>query len=247
MTSRIKRIGMLTPSSNTVLEPVTTAMIQDVKDEVTVHFSRFKVTEISLKSNALLQFDFEPMLEAAQLLADADVDVIAWNGTSAGWLGVEADVQLCQKITQKTGIPATTSVLALLEAFQLYGVERYGLVTPYTADVNEKIIQTFNVSELTCIMERHCGISVNKLFSGIGGEHIREMAREVALPDVQAITTFCTNLKAAPYIDELEREHGIPIFDTISVVVWKSLRMAGINPAKINGWGRLFGDTHLYD
>ena len=48
----MKRIllGMLTPSSNTVLEPVTQAMLAGLP-EVSVHFSRFRVTEIALSSS----------------------------------------------------------------------------------------------------------------------------------------------------------------------------------------------------
>ena len=38
-------LGMLTPSSNTILEPVTTRMIADIA-EASVHFGRFKVTEM---------------------------------------------------------------------------------------------------------------------------------------------------------------------------------------------------------
>ena len=41
------RLGMLTPSSNTALEPITYAMLAGVEG-VSVHFSRFKVTEITL-------------------------------------------------------------------------------------------------------------------------------------------------------------------------------------------------------
>lgn len=238
-----KKIGMLTPSSNTILEPVTTAMLQEVQDQISVHFSRFRVTEISLRAGALQQFDVAPMLEAASLLADADVDVIAWNGTSAGWLGIEADVELCRRITEVTGIQATTSVLALLECFERYGVSDYGLVTPYTSDVNEQIIRTFGCAGLRCLQERHCGIYVNKMFSQIEAGRVQEMVGEAAQPGVQAITTFCTNMEAAPYVDELERQYGIPVFDTISVVVWKSLLLAGVSPSSIRGWGRLFDDT----
>ncbi|MDR3496087.1 MAG: Asp/Glu/hydantoin racemase, partial [Ancalomicrobiaceae bacterium] len=39
------RIGMLTPSSNTVLEPVTSRILAGLAD-VSVHFSRFRVTAI---------------------------------------------------------------------------------------------------------------------------------------------------------------------------------------------------------
>jgi maleate isomerase len=84
------RLGMLTPSSNTVLEPVTAAMLAGLPD-VSAHLARFRVTEISLGQRALGQFELEPMLAAAELLADARVASICWNGTSAGWLGFESD------------------------------------------------------------------------------------------------------------------------------------------------------------
>ena len=48
------------------------------------------------------------ILAAAGLLGDAKVDVIAWNGTSAAWLGFETDERLCEAITAATGIAATT-------------------------------------------------------------------------------------------------------------------------------------------
>lgn len=44
MKKRIK-LGMLTPSSNTALEPITSAMVSGLPN-VSAHFSRFTVTEI---------------------------------------------------------------------------------------------------------------------------------------------------------------------------------------------------------
>ena len=125
-----KKIGMLTPSSNTVLEPICMAIFSQLEN-VTCHFARFEVTKISLEEDALGQFDFEPMLKAAEMLAHAEVDLIAWNGTSGGWLGFDADEELCRKITERTGIPATTSMLAQVEAFKENQVETLHLVTPY--------------------------------------------------------------------------------------------------------------------
>jgi len=74
-------LGMLTPSSNTTLEPVTAAMLAGVP-EASAHFGRFRVTEIALSDSALAQFDDREILAAAELLADARLDVIGWNGTS---------------------------------------------------------------------------------------------------------------------------------------------------------------------
>src|SRR6267154_4973008 len=117
MITRPVRLGMLTPSSNTALEPITNAMLAGSTD-ISVHFSRFKVTEIALSETALRQFDDSEILRAAELLAHAKVDIIAWNGTSSGWLGFERDVQLCERIKQATGIPASTAMLALNEIFE---------------------------------------------------------------------------------------------------------------------------------
>ena len=111
MSMRRTLLGMLTPSSNTVLEPVTTAMLAGLPD-VTAHFGRFRVTEIALNAQALGQFQTAPMLTAAGLLADAKLDTICWNGTSAGWLGFQTDEQLATEIEAQTGIPACSSVLA---------------------------------------------------------------------------------------------------------------------------------------
>src|SRR6266481_5703191 len=101
MITRPVRLGMLTPSSNTALEPITNAMLAGSTD-ISVHFSRFKVTEIALSETALRQFDDSEILRAAELLAHAKVDVIAWNGTSASWLGIDRDSLLCSKIRDAT-------------------------------------------------------------------------------------------------------------------------------------------------
>jgi maleate isomerase len=242
----VKRVllGMLTPSSNTILEPITSAIVAQLP-HVTAHFARFRVTEISLRQQALNQFDLTPFLEAAQLLADAQVDVIAWNGTSAGWLGFETDVQLCQKITAATGIPATTSVLAIAEILRQRQISQLGLVTPYLAEVQERIQANFAKAGFYCIAEQHLNLSVNFSFSEVTTNTIATLIHQVAESRPQAIVTFCTNLQAAPLVSELEQTLGIPIYDTISAVIWKSLKIAGVDPAEVTGWGQLFtGNTN---
>ena len=237
-------LGMLTPSSNTVLEPITSAMVTGLAG-VSAHFGRFRVTEISLSDTALGQFDNGPLLEASRLLADARVDVIAWNGTSGGWLGLDADRKLCEEITDATGIPATTSTLALAEAFRAAGATRYGLATPYLDAIQQKIVANFETEGFACVAERHLNDRGNFSFSEVTEEQITGMVREVAADAPEAIAIYCTNLRGAPIVDELEREIGIPIFDSISVVVWKSLLIAGVDPHGVKGWGRLFSDEAL--
>lgn len=241
MTRQI-RLGMLTPSSNTALEPITSAMVSGLPN-VSAHFSRFTVTEISLRDQALGQFDLEKILAAARLLADARVDVIAWNGTSSGWLGFDKDEALCRQITEATGIPATTSVLALNEILEKTGARRFGLATPYLQDVQERIVANYQRSGFDCSAERHLELHVNYSFAEVDEETVRKMVRELAAEKPQAITTFCTNLRAAHLVEALEAETGIPVYDTIATVVWKSLRLAGVDTRALQGWGRLFREV----
>lgn len=242
MSQRI-RLGMLTPSSNTVLEPVTTSMLADLR-ETSVHFARFRVTEIALSANALAQFNTPDILAAAELLSHARCQVIAWNGTSSGWLGFETDQLLCQAIERITGSRACTSVLALNEIFEKTGLRHFGLVSPYRDDVQSAIVANYAKAGYGCVAERHLGLQDNFSFSEVSPDEIRQMVREVmrTSPTVrpEAVAIFCTNLCGAPLVAELEQEFGIPIYDTISTVVWKSLRMAGVDTKRIKGWGTLF-------
>jgi maleate isomerase len=235
-------LGMLTPSSNTVLEPLVSAMVSGLPN-VSAHFGRFRVTEISLQGGALGQFDEAPILEAARLLADARVDVICWNGTSSGWLGFGADEHLCASIRSATGIPACTSVLALNEILEQTAARDFALVTPYLDDVQAAIIANYRRSGFNCVAERHLKQSVNFSFSEITADRIRGMVREVAQAGPKAISTFCTNMNAAGLVPALEAELGIPIYDTVTLAVWKSLKVAGVDPRAVKGWGRLFQEV----
>lgn len=232
-------IGMLTPSSNTILEPVTAQMLAGIPN-ATAHFGRFRVTQIALSGAALAQFATDEILRAAALLDDAKCQVIAWNGTSAGWLGFETDETLCRAIEAATGAQACTSVLALNEILAVTGARRIGLVSPYTQDVQDRIIANYAAIGIEVVAEVHWDIRDNFSFSEVPGSTIAAGIRTVAAAAPDAIVVFCTNLRGAPLVDGLEAELGIPIYDSIATVVWKALLLAGEDPARITGWGRVF-------
>ncbi|WP_089937958.1 maleate cis-trans isomerase family protein [Candidatus Entotheonella palauensis] len=164
------RLGMLTPSSNTVVEPVTTDIIRALP-EVTAHFARFTVTEISLTQQALDQFTPEPFMQAAQQLADARMHVIAWNGTSAAWKGFDQDDVLCGSIRERFEVPATASMQALNAILDATGARRIALVTPYIDAVQKQIVVNYVAAGYRIAAERHLGISENEehLFRRTGG------------------------------------------------------------------------------
>lgn len=232
-------IGVLTPSSNTALEPLTSAIVAEVPG-VSAHFARFTVTEISMREQSSHQFDVETILKAARQLADAKVGVICWSGTAASWLGVEQDEALCAAIQRDTGIPATTSVLALNELLKRDHIKTLGLVSPYIDAVQELIVANYRKIGIDCSNEAHLSLTVNHAFGLVEPETLEKLLRQVAAKRPDGMTVMCTNLRAARLADRLERELGIPIYDSVSVVVWKALQMLGYPPGTVKGWGRLF-------
>ncbi|MDA9430868.1 maleate cis-trans isomerase family protein [Bradyrhizobium sp. CCBAU 51627] len=234
-----KRLGMITPSSNTVLEPVTSAMLHDVPG-VSAHFSRFRVTEIALDEAALDQFDPSVMLPAADLLADAKVDAIAWNGTSASWLGIGRDRSLCEGITARTGVPATTSTLACIESARALGAKRVALVSPYTDDVQRRIGEVWTKEGLKPHAERHLGLRDNFSFGEVVPAVIADMIRAVAAEGADAVVILCTNLDGAALVAPLEAELSIVVLDSVLVTLWRTLALAGGDVGALARWGRIF-------
>lgn len=237
---KIFKLGVLTPSSNTALEPLTHAIVSSLPN-VSVHFARFKVTEIALGAASSGQFDDSHILAAAELLADAKVDVIGWSGTAAGWLGFDKDALLVERIQAHTGIPATTAVLALNELLSLRAITRLGIVSPYTADVQQCIVDNYRAAGIEVVAETHESISVNHAFAELSPELLRQRMAQVAEASPQAIVTYCTNLRAAQLAASVEQQLGIPLLDTVSTTVWGMLRKIGVPMQQIKEWGQLYG------
>ncbi|WP_125611227.1 aspartate/glutamate racemase family protein [Specibacter cremeus] len=237
--TRTKRIGMIVPSSNTCLEPQTYRILGG-RDDVTIHFTRIPVTRIALDDSSDNQFGRSVMREAAQLLATADVDVIAWNGTSGSWLGVDHDRELAAEITAATGVPATTSTLAYLAAFAAFDLARIALLTPYTADVNAAIASCYAENGIKVVADQGLGLSDNESFARVTEDELRPGSLELAAARPDALVYLCTNLYGAGLAAEVEKRTDVPVLDSVAVTLWHCLRLTGA-PLLAPTWGRLLG------
>src|ERR1700760_831288 len=226
------RLSMLTPLSNTAHEPVSYAMLAGVEG-VSVHSSRFKVTEIALSESAQAQFDHSEILRAAELLAHAKVDVIAWNGTSASWLGFDRDERLCGRITDATGIRACTTVLAYRDLFRQLPAARIGLVSPYASDVQARIMAVWGSQGLNCVAERHLSLADNFSFAEVPEAEVARMIEDVVREGADAVVVLCTNMRGAGVAEPLERKLGAGVFDSIAVTLWACLVATGVDPSVI--------------
>jgi maleate isomerase len=240
----LKKIGFITPSSNTALEPLTMAMTEQISDRVSTHFSRVPVKTLTLDSQDVNQFQTQKMVDAAALLSDGGLDAILWNGTSGSWTGqgFEADVTLCEEIQRATGVPASTASLAQVDVLKHYGIKRFGLAVPYVEEPTRKIIETYGKQGFTTVKSALLHETENVRIGNTPFARIKQLLRDADSPDAECIVVACTNLPATVVLDEMEAELGKPIFDSIAVTLWKALQMTGID-VPLHGWGKLLRDN----
>lgn len=242
VSSTRKKIGHITPSSNTILEPVTSLMNFSLSNTLSHHFTRIVVKRIALGTATTAQFTDDNFLPAADLLANCEADAIVWNGTSGSWLGVENDEQFCAKVKERTGILASTSTLAFYEAFRRFGFNRIALAVPYVAELTAQIGAEYEKHGFTVVGEAHLGQIINLDIGRNSADTIRQLLRDASSSDADCIAVVCTNLAATPLVEEMEQELGKPIIDSIAVTFWEACRLVGIQP-KIEGWGALMRGT----
>ena len=65
-----------------------------------------------------------------------------------------------------------------------------------------------------------------------------DLAKQVAVPEAEAVFISCANIHAIDAIEEIEAALGCPVVTSNQVVLWHALRTAGINDA-LPGLGRL--------
>jgi maleate isomerase len=230
-------IGWITPSANTVVERITIGILRHFP-QVSPHFSRTSV--VGAVDPFPLSYDFDDMLATAKVLGDAKLDVVAWNGSKGGSLDFALDHQLVERVEQLTGARSTTSTLAIDQVFREDGIRRFALACPYVDIYRERIVRSFAREGYECVAARNCGLSDNYSFSQIPLDDIVAMLRDLARGRPQAIVTFCTNFPAAPLVPEMERELGIPIYDTVTMGVWGALKHARVDTRSGRDWGRVF-------
>ena len=155
------RLGMLTPSSNTTIEPVTASMLAGVTD-VTAHFGRFKVTEIALPT---ARWGSSTTIHPARRRASGHAKVDASPGTAPPPPGSAST-----RRAPRPPIEAATGIRVHLRADSGHPPSarptRIGLVTPYTDDVQAAIFATEGVAT-SLVAESHSRIRDNFSFAEV--------------------------------------------------------------------------------
>jgi len=229
-----RRIGMILPSSNTVVEPVCIAMAARLP-AVQVHFARFALTAVAVDNPAAAYYDSGALLGAARLLADARCEVICWNGSAGGLVGFERERQLCDEIRAATGIAATTSTLSLADEFRRSSVKRFAMVTLNPPPMNLTIRATFASAGFECVADTHrTDLADNFSMAQVAPEAIAAMALSCvngSLVRPDALIIYGTNTRGAGVASTLKARLGLPVHDSVAWGMAGALLLLDIDPS----------------
>ncbi len=227
------RVGMLLPSVNSAAEPQVEAMSPD---GVSFHTTRLRLKG---SSEADIMGMVANVEDAASLVADAKVDLIVFHCTAASMHRPGFDDEIVERIETATGIPATSTSKAVLDALNALDARRIALTTPYVQETNDREVAFLESHQISVLSETGMAIGGDGL-AMIGvqpGEWYRRVKAQ-ADETAEAYFISCTAIRAAEVIEPLEHDLGRPVVTSNQAMVWHSLQRLGIKD-RVAGYGRL--------
>lgn len=224
---------MLLPSVNVVAEGEVAAMMPD---GVSLHTTRLKLT--GGRPDDLLRMADEAE-RGAELLADANVDLIVFHCTAVTTYDVILEQQIKARIQKASGKPATTTAEGLIAAFRALPASRIVLVSPYPKEINDREVAFLRRHEITVLSETGLNLADADALVSVEPGHWYRLVKQKQDDTADAYFISCTAIRTAAVIDALERDTGKPVLTSNQAMIWHALRLTGIAD-RTAGFGELF-------
>ena len=224
-----KKLGFIVPSWNTVMEYECQRL---APEGVSTHFTRIKHTDD--EEETLLHMLTE-VPDLADLLGHASLDAICFGCTGGSFVRPGMDQEIIEVIKERTGIPATTTSTALVEAMRAMDISRVAIASPYPKWLNERLVAYLEDKGIKTVTEKGLDTECPAF---LGPENSMKLAREVDSPEADGIFISCTNFRALEGVEELEQELGKPVLTSNTTAMWHTLLTSGYD-VPTSGGGRL--------
>ena len=228
------RIGVIVPSLNVTIEPEFNAM---APEGVSIHATRVLLEKGTAEALRDMAGETE---RAAQLLATAGVDIIAYACTTGSLVGGPGwDQELIKRIESKTNIRATTTATAVVLALKELAVDRLAVGTPYLEELNQLEKAFLEAHGIKVVHIEGLGFTgaseLNNLDSGMAYVLGKKVDREEA----QALFLSCTGFQTLEIIEALEQDLGKPVLTSNTATLWDILRKLKVKEPVV-GYGEIF-------
>lgn len=205
---------------------------------VSIHTTRLSFKRGTLEEDKKLA---EHIPAGAELLADAKVDLIAFNCTAGSLAeGKGHDQNIVRTIESLTGIKATTTATAIVEALHSIDSKRIVLITPYVEEVNEVEIQFLHEHGIEVVANVGLGISDPYEQMAVDPHRWYRLARDCRDITCDTIFISCAGIRVVEMIAAIERDLGRPVVTSNQALMWHCLKLMNIEPDLDDDYGMLF-------
>jgi maleate isomerase len=217
-----RRIGLIVPSSNTVMEP---DFYLNLPDGWTLHTARMFLDDVTPETEARMLDEFT--FPAALDLVTVRPDVVVFGCTSAGALrGNEYEEQLIAEIGQITHCPVVSVNKSVRQTIQGIGAKRLVVITPYIEKLNMRIRDSLEKEGMQVLNIQGLGIVENTSIASVTGEEIIALARQtVGSLDPDALFVSCTNFPAVRILKDLRTAFPFPVVSSNQASLEKAIEV----------------------
>jgi maleate isomerase len=202
------RVGLIVPSSNTVIE---VDFYRRLPASATLHTARMYLEETTPEGESAMLDDYLPT--AINDLRSARPDVMVFGCTSAGALrGNDYEAQLIDRIAGETGAQTFSVSASVRRTIRAAGARRVGVITPYVDSLNEKIRESLQDDGFEVAAIHGLGITDNFTIAEVEPERIAEFASECfGGTDIDLLFASCTNFRALDAREDIQAALGVPV------------------------------------
>jgi maleate isomerase len=221
-----KRVGLLVPSSNTVMEPDLQRSLAHV---ATVHTARMFLAEPVTADGELELLDRHAPA-AARGIATLEPDVVVFGCTSAGTIrGRQADQRLRLELSATVDAPVVGIFDVIAAALRVRGARRIALLTPYPEESTAKTVAGLRREGFDVAEDRGLGIASNLAVGRIEPSVIVAEAVDLlrGAPRVDALVIACTNLRALEARTEIAEACDVQVVTANSAAIDRTLQVLG--------------------
>lgn len=231
----MQRLGLIIPSGNQCTEP---QFQRYVPTDVVVHVTRLRITRPDGVMIPLLE-QLPDIVAAAHLLADARCDLIVYHCTGSSMeAGLAAERQVVEAITTATGVPATTTASAVLDALAALRTRRLVLVSPYPQYINDEEKAFLEEAGVSVLRERAFDLPSREWATTPPSFWVSALQGH-ADPSADLYFMSCTNITSIDAVAPAEAALQRPALSSNQATLWHALRRMGRDD-RIPGLGQLF-------
>jgi len=231
------RIGVLYPADGDSDDELW----KFVPEGSSIHITRTGVQTGEMTVEKIITEAESPDLEtAASLLCTIQLDCIAYLCTAMSFIrGAGYDLEIVQRLQQATGLPATTTSTALVNALHSVSVHRLTVVAPYPESVTEKLAEFLYGNGFEVVTFHSMGIAQGNEIGNVSPQDLYRVVRKADNTRAEGVFISCTNLHTAEILDALEQDLAKPVLSANQVTLWHSLILSGVH-SKMQNLGSLY-------